>query len=122
MAVLGMVLLELLEPLELLFQVANLAHVASSTGGFYLALVLLDVLVDVLHTKTGRIEPELIAAHLTAVVSPTCWVGNNPAQPLGPSARQLAQGQPALLALADPLAQFGQLLGALLQGGVVAAG
>ena len=123
MAVLGMVLLELLEPLELLFQVANLAHVASSTGGFYLALVLLDVLVDVLHTKTGQIEPELIAAYLTAVVSPTCWLGNNhPATPLGPSARQLAQGQPALLALADPFAQFGQLLGAPLQGGVVAAG
>ena len=123
MAVLGMVLLELLEPLELLFQVANLAHVASGTSGFYLALVLLDVLVDVLHTKTGRIGPELIAAHLTAVVSPTCWLGNkHPAPPLAPSARQLAQGQPALLALANPLAQFGQLLGALLQGGVVAAG
>jgi len=121
-AVFGVVLLELLEPLELLFQVADLAHVASGTGGFYLALVLLDVLVDVFHTNTGRIGPELIAAHPTAVALLMYWFGNNHARPVAPSSPQLAQGQPALLAAADLLAQLGQLLGALLQGVVVAAG
>ena len=65
MAVLRMVLLVLLEPFELFLEVANLGHVPSGPRRFDLGLVLLDVLVDVVHSDTGWLRPELIAAHHT---------------------------------------------------------
>ena len=81
MAVLGMVLLVLLEPLELLLQVANLCHIASGPGRLDFGLVLLDVLVDVVHSDTGWLRPELIAAHPTGAGRP--WVFVSSAADLG---------------------------------------
>ena len=61
MVVLGVVLLVLVEGLELLLEVAHLAEIAVGLGLFDLDFVLLDVIVDRLHAKTGRHWSELTA-------------------------------------------------------------
>ena len=71
-----MVLLVFLEPLELFFQVANLCHIASGPGRLDFGLVLLDVLVDVVHSVTGWLRPELIAAHHTGAGGPWGFVSS----------------------------------------------
>ena len=71
-----MVLLLFLEPLELFFPVANLCHIASGPGRLDFGLVLLDVLVDVVHSDTGWLRPELIAAHPTGDARPRGFVSS----------------------------------------------
>ena len=57
--ILGVVLLVLLEPFELVFKVAHFGEIACGAGFFDVDAVLLDVVVDGFHAENGRVRPQL---------------------------------------------------------------